>query len=388
MGWQAQLNNLSAGNNTSQNGYSPYAGRATAQFNGMKRTLPESLRLESQHPSKRPTPEPSNAGTPASSSVESFDVFDNSSADVSERARRRQAEAEARVKRQRESQLQDEQFARVLSQGQDRPRPSASSSSFMPNVQTTLNHTGSYNRPPPQPKPELDFSGLGNEWGGSPYRQEGTKPPSNYKQQPQTPNIKPEPSSSSSKQRQQLPHRPRPQVIDLTASDSDDEDVAEVAPTSFTPNNRAGKPTSNYPNAVQSVLPSQPRQPMPGSYPTLPLWYQGGNQYARRYDWMQANPAVARAISGIQNGMRSAAGTIGDTVSEFGNLINGHAHPWQSDTDGDDDDLVYGGSRQLHPGRTPYAGYMDLYQSRYDEISDNDPAKTMEEINNLLENIR
>jgi SNF2 family DNA or RNA helicase len=56
--------------------------------------------------------------------------------------------------------------------------------------------------------------------------------------------------------------------------------------------------------------------------------------------------------------------------------------------DDGDDDLLFGGSRPVQPGT--YAGYedRDLYQRRFAEIQNYDPAKTTEEINTLLENIR
>ena len=98
----------------------------------------------------------------------------------------------------------------------------------------------------------------------------------------------------------------------------------------------------------------------------------------------QANPLLTNAVNGIRN----VAGTLSDSFTELGNLINGsNVRPLASNND---DDIIYGGSRQVQAGQTPYAGYddRDLYQRRYDAIQNYDPAKTTEEINALLENIR
>ena len=303
------------------------------QPNPMKRTLPYSLQQSdsSQHPSKRPTPEPSNVASPASS-TDSFEFLDNpaasSAAQLSERSIQRQREAEKALRDQRERQLADEQFARAL----NHPTPSFACSTSRPGIQTTLNPNGTFQRPQRPIKQEP----------GLPMQQQGA--------------------------------RGVPEVVDLTNSD-DEEEVSEVPSTAFTPNSR----TEN-----------RHTRPMPGTFPTVPNGYQsvyGNNSIntpAPRYPWMQHNnPLVSGAMSAV-SGIRNVASSLGDTFEELNNLVNGRfrqARPW-------DDDVVYGGSRQINAD--PYAGYsdMDLYNQRRSALEHYDPLKTTEEITKLLENIR
>ena len=126
---------------------------------------------------------------------------------------------------------------------------------------------------------------------------------------------------------------------------------------------------------------------MASPYGSQYVYGNANNNINQRYGWMQQpNPLLSSAVHGIRN----MAGNLGNSLAELGNLINGSSSRPVQLNDEDDDDIVYGGSRQLYPGRAPHAGYedLDLYRNRYDAIANYDPAKTTEEINALLENIR
>ena len=409
--WQTALDGQ-PGNSGMQNGNSPYGASYGVQPNStMKRPLPQSMYLDSPQPSKRATPEPSNVATPASS-VDSFELFENPNREVSDRIRRQQLAMESALRRQREANIADEQYARSLSQQQNQPRPSTSAS--RPGVQTTLNHTGSYQRPP-QPQAMPPPQPYGSAESQFPH---SNTPSSNFGHQQQpSPMIKPEPGYP---QQQQLVQRPRvsePEVVDLTNSDSDDEDVSEIEPNRFTPSHRVQRPVFNnnpYTGApaVQPVHAMQrPQQTMPTAYPQpypngsqFPngsqyaggIQYANGNQYVygnpsntmqQRSGWMQqANPLLAGAVNGIRN----VAGTLSGSITELGNLINGSSSSRPLRVNDDDDDIVFNGFQQRHPAQRIHAGYddHDLYNRRYDAIANYDPAKTTEEINALLENIR
>ncbi|KAK3713341.1 hypothetical protein LTR37_008533 [Vermiconidia calcicola] len=380
-------------------GYPTFSGSQMLQQNTLKRPLPPSVRSESQHPSKRPTPEPSNAGTPTSSE-ESYEFVEHPNADLGERARRRQMQAEAAVRRRREAEQESERLARSLSQPQNHsPAPFASFA--RPSVQTTFNNTGTYQRPPPPVKAESSTMHPPQRTPRSSQAYPGYQSPYDPSAQPRTPYIKPDPGASR-QQQQSLVQRPRqPQVIDLTNSDDEDEDVSEIAPNGFTPSHRAQRPTFNdlqdrtpagqRAPVFQPTPGAQFQRPMPGSYPVADqnggqLVYGSGvnnfNGLPQRYPWMQqATPLLTNAVNGIRN----VAGSLGGTFDELSSLING-SHT----ANNDDDDIIFGGSRQLDPTERPAAGYedQDLYRRRYDEILNYDPAKTQEEINALLENIR
>ena len=394
--WQTTLDGVPGSHDGQYN--NPYTGGASALplNGGMKRPLPQSLLSEAQHPSKRPTPEPSNAGTPTSS-TDSFEFIDHPSAELSERARMRQLQAEAALKRQREARLADEEFARRLSQ---QPYQSGlyASSSQRPGIQTTLSHSGSYQRPPPPPVRQ-ELSPMPPP--ATPLRSSYPDLSQSIRRSPQfngqlpTPYIKAEPGSSML---QQLPQRTRrlPEVVDLTASDGDDddEDVTAVAPRGYTPSSRVQRPVYNNPLAPP-IIPPQPlrpsQSPMPGSYPmsgvnsSQHVYGNANNVTGNGYGWMQqANPL----LSGAVNGIRNAAGHLGDSFSELGNLINGGSSSRPLPIYDDDDEVIFGGSRELPPNQRLYAGYDDLYRQRFEDIANYDPAKTKEEINALLDNIR
>ena len=359
--------------------------------NPMKRTLPFSMQSESLHPSKRPTPDPSNAGTPASSN-DSFELIDRPP------VVQRQIAREEALRKQREAQARDELFARALQQQQSTSSLQPVSSSSRPNIQTTLNYNGSFQRPP-ESIAACQSSKQRENYG-------------NVVQYPHLPNmagamIKPEPGLPV---RQELPQRSRavPDFIDLTNSD-DEEDISEIDRTRFTPNRRTEN-TNNFnrslpPRPQLPQLPQVPQIPqmpqIPGTYPTMNAnGYQpvyGNNNIANitaqaRYPWLQQqthNPLLSGARSAV-NGIQQAASTISSTFQDLHNLINGsgsRSHVF----DGDDDDIIYGGTRQIPgPSRDPYAGYsdMDQYNERRAAYENYNPLKSTEEINALLANIR
>ena len=370
--------------------------------NPMKRPLPYSMQADSLHPSKRPTPEPSNAATPTSS-TDSSESFDRFGTDLSERSIRRQIQAEAALRRQRDMQSADEKIARSLSQ---QNMPSSYASSSRPSIQTTLNHNGSYQRPPPRPAlPE-------------------PQPSQSYTTTAQYPNLHlPQPGPSIKQEpgfprEQQLVQRSRvPEIVDLTNSD-DDEDVSEITRNHFTPNRRIentpfGQPSTIAPPAMP-MPPIRPQQlsQMPGSFPMLNengcqsvygnnsiqgMYVGAANSAAQpRYPWMQqqqTNPLMNGAMNAV-SGIRNVANTLGNSLQELGNLVNGSkARPWSfgdndDDDDDEDDDIIFGGSRPINRAPAPYADNMELYQNRHDAFANYDPSKTTEEINALLENIR
>ena len=369
------------------------AGPSLTPPNGVKRPRPQSSALAANdYPYKRATPEPSSAGTPTSS-TDSFELVEHPTQSqhpsLSERARQRQLAAEAALKRRREDQQKDEEFARRLSQPQS-SRPSVGPSSSRPGIQTTLGHGGSFQRPPPPVKgetpkmqPPLSYSVPG--FSNAHSRPSSTTPAR------QTPAIKPEPGLP----KQQLVQRPRQNaaVVDLT-SDSDEEDLSEIAPNNFTPNKRAPKPQPQPQiNGYQAPMPS-----MPGAYP-LNIPTNGGyvynqpqsqapsayDQIAQNNDWLKRTQEMGRAAV---HGVRSAVRDFTDDFANLNNLINGSSSR-PVELDEDDSDVEYSGYRPVQPNPfDPYAGREDLYRSRYDMIADNNPQKTKEEINNLLGNIR
>ena len=370
--------------------------------NSMKRPRPYSMQQQPDllYPSKRHTPDPSGTVTPASSTDSPPEWLDGTSNDLASRSYRRQMEAENVLRQRREAQLRDEELARSLSQP---PSTSSFASSSRPGIQTTLNHNGSYHRPPPPTAP-------------APALAPAPAPATNSIAYPTLPmpgswpsQIKQEPGVQR-QQLQQLPQRPRvTDYVDLTNSD-DEDDIAEVPRNSFTPNGRIGNtghpaitssftPNVRTENGVGNVpRPSLPLPPMrPGIAPSMPAALPGissiyqpvygsaaganltqpaynsaaGTKLTQpRYPWMQAqqtNPLLNGAMNAV-NSIKSVARNIGSQYDELSNLINGRTHtrsPWNEE-DSDDSDLVYGGSRVVDRRRDPFAGYtdMDLYHQR------------------------
>ena len=374
-----------------------YGSGSTDGFSGAgsKRPLSGALTaFNHQHPHKRPTPDPSNANTPSSSaSSDTFgDPFDHlHGSRMSQVEIQRQQRLEAIRRRQREQELADEQLARSLSQRESRPSSTAPSSSRN-TFQTTLGFNGALQRPPPpivKTEPAMPQQVRSNLAYGY--------PPPAYAEAPEPraslPRIKPEPRLPI----QQLPERPHPTptgrsngVIDLTGSDSEDNDVNEISASQFTPSRRATRPIKNEYGAF---APPQ----MPGSYPTpysngTPSIYVSGNN---PNGYAQAGPssfgrlqAPLSAISNAVGGLKYATGSFAGRLSEMATLINGSGfnhvpNPF------DNDDLVYSGSRALGGAYAdPYANHGDLFRDRYNDIYNADPTKTKQEIEALLANIR
>lgn len=355
--------------------YSQYGVQSSSmqQPQALKRPFPDSLRADDFRASKRQTPDPSNAGSPASSSTESFELVEHpnfSTASRMEQARARQVAIESAVKRQQQAHTVNMQRVRELQHGYERPVPSSS----RPNFQTTIAPNGFLHRPPPHVKTE-------------------------------TPQIQREMPVQT-----QIPQRSRPfEVIDLTNSDEDDEDVSEIARTNFTPSHRpqqhggpsmAHAPQYGMPNNLQTGSFNSMQSPglmtaaqyqMPGAFPA-PGGYNGGQLVYGKPN--SATPMVpssswtpAQVLSSAYSNLRNAASSMGPLL-QLSNLLNVAAPTY--DLDNSDDDVQYQGVRAMQPGAAHPAGYADrtLYQQRYDEILNYDPAKTTEEINKLLENIR
>lgn len=335
--------------------------------NGGKRPRAQSSYLHTgEQASKRPTPDLSNAPTPTSSDA-SYDLVPPGPGSGDQERKRifaRQQAAEAAARRHREMMLQDAAFARQLSQQHPSNQPSASASSSRPNVQTTLNFDGRFNRPPPPVKAESSSS----------QRPRFHPSPTHVQTQ-----VKPEPSTSSTQQ--QLANRPRQPapVVDLTNTDSEDEeDVAEIAPNRFTP---------SYRQNFGARRPVQPHYQMPGAYPGTP----GSNGMHAR---VPGAPVVNNSLPSWQQ-IRHGIHQLGGHVRDIGNRFYGNHNlislDDEDDDDGDDDDLIYQGVQPTHGYGFPpgvYAGREALYQDRIDAMANYDPLKTKEELQELLANIR
>lgn len=386
--WQTTMN----GRPSSSNGTDRVvSGSSTASHNGSKRAFPFNTSLDTdQHASKRPTPDPSNAGTPTSS-LDSFESVERPQATLGsttdERTRRRQMQAEAAIKRRMEAEQADKLYAQSLSQQHSRPSSTFASSS-RPAIQTTLGHNGSFQRPPPiKADPYATPSSLIAGPSQSSYAQYSSQQPQTYNRAPPMVPVKRESGTPS----QQLAQRPRQStaVVDLTVSDDDDDDgVAEIASNNFTPSRRAPRPDAH-------VYGTQARQQMPGTYPmsstpvTQPVYdprNAADERVRQQYSGMRGSQlATLNAVAGVKYAESSVSGQL----RELSGLINGSSSgPYPVD---DDDDLVYGGARQRPLGfdpLNPYAGQDELYKSRFDALAAYDPGRTREEINTLLENIR
>jgi hypothetical protein len=347
-----------------------------------KRPLPYGDLLDvDAHRSKRQTPDPSNAGTPTSSTG-SFEFAErhNERPNPAERARAAQLQAEAAYRLRRETQQSDERFARGMSQSQPASRPPSSlPSSSRPGVQTTLGFNGSFQRPP-KAEPPTHVKAEPGPSSASQYIKAVSGPSSSGQY------IKPEPGPSSSNQR--LAQRPKKfaDIVDLTElDDSDDDVISVIAPSSYTPNNRY-RPTptamqSNNRIVSQTHQVMQPNYSMPGAYPSSQTVYTGAN-YGYSGQQYNAMCGAQRAMQSVLTGVRYAASNVAGQIGELSSLINGGSSSANPYTVDDGADLGYGSGGDL------YADRQDLYNSRYDAYHNYDPAKTKEEIDALLQNIR
>jgi SNF2 family DNA or RNA helicase len=396
--------------------YPTNQANGNTNFNSMKRPRPQSAYLaQNEYPSKRPTPEHSSGSTPSSSS--SFEIIDHPNIAQANGARDRQLAHEAAMRRRMEEQRADAELARKLSQTPTHnPNPfAAPPSSQRPGIQTTLSHNGSYSKPPPmtrsdsfasssqQIRPQHSFSPYNRNVGMS-----GVKP------EPQgNLLVKREPRYASQSASSRTPGTA--QVVDLTGDDSDDEPT-EITPNKYTPSKRSMLPTqmtkNHYPQsqppmntAPQHNYPLHP--PMPGAYPGLSV-YAGNQQvyplppsmaqqqYAQPPSYNPTPRTIAALYPGAPYPGAPYPGTPnralnvprgpGGELEELQRLISGSSSrplPLYGDDD-DDDEPIYAGSRMTKA----YLGHEDIYRRRVDQILEHDPAKTAEEINNLLKNIR
>ncbi|WPG99086.1 putative helicase, Zinc finger, RING-type, Zinc finger, RING/FYVE/PHD-type [Acrodontium crateriforme] len=331
---------------------------------GSKRAFPgDHLTVSHERQSKRGTPDPS---TP-NSSESSFEVIEHPSADLAEKARRRQLQAEATLKRKRERQLADERFARSLNKQVNTP---SSSSSSRPPIQTTIGRTGSFQRPPPPPKLEPTSTSSRPQQTYPQYSASSAA----YNQSTRRPSqIKPEPSQLN----RNLAQRPRQSVptdvVDLTASDSEDErDAIYFAPP-------------RHPRNVDGPSSWQQRTTPMNSYPSSS---SSSNQPAYHNN-NTSMPGLLVSARSTFNNVKNLASAIPGQLSELSHLIGPKAYGVypvddgdHSNDDDDDDDVIFSGSRGL------YQGHEDAYWDRFAAYANYDPAKTKEEINSLLENIR
>ncbi|KAK4503894.1 hypothetical protein PRZ48_004809 [Zasmidium cellare] len=370
--WQVAMNSRPASNHSSGSSAAS-ANPSGLHVNGNKRMRPESSYLDDHSSNKRLTPEPSYSALSSHAS--------HASRGSSERAQMQQRAAEAAIRRQAELQQADAAFARQLQQSNT--FPSSSSSSLRPGVQTTINHDGTFHRRPPP----TAYS--------SPSRMAQPTPQNRGSSTPSHNNniIKAEPTSAG--RQHQLVQRPRqsPAIVDLTGSDSEEDDLEEIAPTSFTPNSRP-QATNGHPpprmRPLHTPTPTTMQQPnnmtMPGAYPS-------DNPYANGYGGrgvqnggpsssghVYRSPFLTHAMAGIRN----ASATLGNQMQELNDLVYGSSRSRPVNVDDDDDEVMYGGTRRLGN----YAGNQALYNDRFAEVANYDPAKSKEEINALLQNIR
>ena len=423
------------------------AGGSSMNSNMKRSRQHSSVLSEHEHPSKRPTPEHSSGSTPSSSS--SFELVDHPNRPSTDqasvdRARRRQLQHEAAIRRRAEEQRADAELARRLSQAPTHDsRPFAGpSSSQRSGLQTTLGHNGSYSRPAPMAGSNLAYA------PPPPSSQQARPPPTSQQVRPPTfgvpsfnttpsqqagrsvkpePSwslarpVKPEPSPSSARSIKPEPQftpthqsqRARPTFVDLTGDASDDE-PAEIAPSTFTPSRRSNMPApaptrSLYgPPYGQSqqlpgypVTPYNPYQSMPGAFPANPASYNGQQGYGlpnpmtfkpemqNQVYGYPSNPAAGAYMPRPLPAMSSTPRGPGSQLSQLNQLIPGSSsRPFSLYEDDDDDDegLEYTGSRTA--GSHAYAGFEEMYRRRFDQIQEHDPAKTKEEISDLLNNIR
>lgn len=357
----------------------------------VKRAFPEDLDPRSdRHRSKRFTPDPSAAVTPASS-TDSFEIVEKPSDDVRARVRARQYAVEAALLRRREQARADEELARSLS-NQENAGPAAAmpTPSYRPNYQTTIGRSGSFTRPPQPSLPSAAYpaSSTSTPSHNPHYR----PPPVGIARQSSSADIKAE---SDPTQHPQLVQRhrlgPAP-IIDLTS----DSVPSSSRDDSFSNRVRRGPDKKPLPDGFPA---SKSPYSMPGAYPGFNDCLQASPGYS--YPAGKASPyspygpsARPSQLPGwahphLSQSAHRMNNILAGPLSELNRLVNGSPE----DPYGylDDDDLVYAGSRPRPADVDPFNPYHDneaLWNDRYDTIASHDPAKTQEEINALLANIR
>lgn len=276
--------------------------------------------------SKRPTP--SRSHSPSSSSVDSLDaaeknfggrfgsVFGGSQNTLAERARKRQLEAERAARRRRDAEIADAAFARSLSQG-------SPSQSFASSSRAGPSQAPSYNPPASQLAPIF------------------------VKPEPRPPRPRPAPTTS------------RPEVVDLTRSDSEDEPIILPPPNlgpqrmsesgrmkmmqAMRANNDTTGRLSPYPQPQPYRQPGfQPpdlpqRPPAPGTPGTPQYSYAPAMQQVppQRPGWI--SQLGQTAMDTIRRGLQKSVG-LGDEFGQLQNLLGPRG------MDHDEYESVYGES--------------------------------------------
>nr|POF17062.1 putative atp-dependent helicase c23e6.02 [Quercus suber] len=432
------------------------AGSTTQLVGGSKRAYPQGLTHDAHEPAlKRLTPDPSHASKPPSPS-QAFDLAERPVTSATERVHKRHREAEERLRRQRE----DEAMARSLQHqmSSDHYRSTPGPSSSRPHVQTTIGTSGHFQRPAPPPPVKAESATQSFPYGFQTpsmarYDTDSSRTPVHSFHQP---------TPVKSEYRRSGAHSAIPggssqsfgnntNMIDLTASDSED-DCSEIVPPGSATGSRSSvlPPSRNLYNGYQ---------PMPGSYPgsefSIPSNYNpihtaqgvagGYTKPAGSGEALAGQPT--RALAELQRSLGTgtpqplrygySGGTPQTDFSDYGSRtrhvkaigsntplpFNRHGPPgynshvqlkntssgsraassaygWpsllagngtnQQPIDLDFDDLTNGAFDDPWAGRRSgmYAGKEDLYQNRYEAIANYDPQQTREEINALLNNIR
>jgi SNF2 family DNA or RNA helicase len=395
------------------------------------------------HRSRRPTPsfqEP-EVKTPSShSSSHSLsemaeeipeDVLAMLGGDPREEIKRMQKmEREAKARRERER--LDEQYARQLAEENDRfdARPSLppSSSLFRSSFQSTLDNRGSVQRGSGSTNHLRDMGLQSTSAGPSsnPLSAYGSQEQASRgfasRPQPHSPacRVKHEnaPYLASVKREQPPPNRvgrklPMPQgFVDLGSSDSDD-DLSIIDGSGFVPNHRrngaqygpsrreiAERPhngsstfsgTSNVPVADLTTSPAAQRFRNVASHPGV---HGGGSTSvygsdAPRPGYRSTNSMFGNIGDTMSNAARTAYGILGSSINSIPNVTAGFGQPFREDLRG-------------MPGAWgPSAGSsynpFDLDEEDYFDHPNNwsshdwrpaDPAKTTEELRDLMNNIR
>ena len=326
---------------------------------GLKRSLPQSFHFP---PYKRATPErliPELSTSFSRPTSDDAGVPSNHRGSKFPTLMQRQKQCEAQLNEQRAIRLRDEQLARLLSQEEPTRDMPGSYPSTQPGVQTTIMRNGSWQRQPLQVHPESasasrsQYASVYGPLGEA--RSVSDEADSGFLQNSQSPRA------------ERLVSRPRQRdIIDLTSEHEDGP-------------SRYGLPYTDNPFASHQT----PRRSAPGSHLRLPP--------------TQSRQILDQAV----NGVRQAVDFVGNQLSRPPGLMGysgmGPTSPSSLYNQRDEfvDDFMSAAFRprsvKSGGGPVPSAGYDDhpaLYWDRYDEITSNDPAKTREEINALLENIR
>jgi SNF2 family DNA or RNA helicase len=212
-------------------------------------------------------------------------------------------------------------------------------------------------------------------------------------------------------QQQSQRARERPPIVDLTG-DASDEELSEIPSSTFTPSRRSNVPAPTrslygppysqvqYPPGYIPKTPYNRYQSIPGAFPTDPMAFKGQPAYGspnpvtfkpelqNQVYGYPSNPVPSAYMPRPPHAMGSTPRGLGDRLAELQGLISGSSsRPYSLYEDDDDDEgLEYTGSRVVESHA--YAGFEEMYRRRFDQIQEHNPAKTQEEISDLLNNIR